>query len=189
MVALLTLRNALVEVNRLTQTGNLGITVLSGLVTGIGGAFSAAFSIASGAATTAFDIIADLYDTLIKPIVDTLSNLSIPTFNLVNPFTILRNELEDIKSLIDNIKDFSLTDVVTNLAPDFIASPVKAITAAGGAFQTASNNPNFSFTITQNLSGITDKLDKRKLAGEIANEMSRQFQRRLGILPGSGGLF
>ena len=189
MVALLTLRNALVEVNRLTQTSNLGVSVLSGLVTGIGGAFSAAFNIASGAATAAFDIIADLYNTLIKPVVDTLSNLSIPTFNLVNPFTILRNELEDIKTLIDNIKDFSLTDVVTNLAPDFIASPVKAITAAGGAYQTASNNPNFSFTITQNLSGISDKMDKRKLAGEIANEMSRQFQRRLGVLPGSGGLF
>ena len=78
---------------------------------------------------------------------------------------------------------------MTNLAPDFIASPVKAITAAGGAYQTASNNPNFSFTITQNLSGITDKMDKRKLAGEIANEMSKQFQRRLGVVPGSGGLF
>tara|TARA_R110002020_G_scaffold6721_5_gene28569 strand:- start:15415 stop:15984 length:570 start_codon:yes stop_codon:yes gene_type:complete len=189
MVALLQLRNALLEVNNLARTSNYAITIMSGLVNGIGSAFSAAFGIASGAVTTAFDTMSDLYDTLIKPIVDRLTNLSIPTFNLVNPFTILRNELEEIKVLIDNIKDFSLTDVVTNLAPDSIASPVRAITAAGAAYQTASNNPNFTFHMTQNLSGITDKLDKKNLAKQIANEMSREFKSRLGVLPGGGGLF
>mgnify|MGYP003114462509 FL=1 len=187
---LLALRLALENVNRLVSVSNAGVSILSGVVSGIGTAFSTAFGLAVLVAKETYSKINGFYNEYIEPILEKLGGLAGRISNwasiLVNPLQAFRNYfVTDIVPLLDRLDNFSFSNLMPNV-PDFISSPVNTITAASGAYQTASNNTNFTFTITQNLSGITDKFDKRKLASDIANEMSKAFQRNLGYIPGLG---
>jgi len=191
---LLALRLALENVNRLVSVSNAGVSLLSSVVSGIGTAFSTAFGLAVLVAKETYSKINDFYNEYIEPILEKLGGLASRISNwasiLVNPLQAFRNYfMTDIAPLLDRLENFSFSDLMPTLPTvgtlaKAMPGPVGTIAGGASALQTATSNYNFDMKL--NLGGITDKMDKRALAKEVANEISKEMSRNLGYIPGMG---
>ena len=188
---LLALRLALENVNRLVSISNAGVSLLSGVVSGIGTAFSTAFGLAVLVAKETYSKINDFYNEYIEPILEKLGGLASRISNwgsiLVNPLQAFRNYfMTDIVPILDRLENFSFSDLMPSVGPlaRTMPGPIGTIARAAPTLQAATSNYNFDMKL--NLGGITDKMDKRALAKEVASEISKEMSRNLGYIPGMG---